>query len=92
MNKTELIAAVAQDTGVPQEKVKSVLEAIATHTIDALRRGDDVRLVGFGNYSIQRRAARTARNGRTGEPINSAETQVIKFKPAAAVLDDINRR
>jgi DNA-binding protein HU-beta len=92
MNKTELIAAVAQDTGVSQEKVKTVLEAITTHTIDALRRGDDVRLVGFGNYSVQRRAARVARNLRTGEPMQIAESRGIKFKPASAVLDSINRR
>jgi nucleoid DNA-binding protein len=92
MNKTELIAAVAQDTGVSQEKVKTVLEAITTHTVDALRRGDDVRLVGFGNYSVQQRAARMARNLRTGEPVQIAESKVIKFKPASAVMDRINRR
>ena len=90
MNKTELIDAVAAATGQPKTVVKTILEAGFEETAGALRRGEDVKVPGFGAYSVSRRSARTARNPRTGEVVQVAETKVVKFKAADAVNSSLN--
>jgi DNA-binding protein HU-beta len=92
MNKTELIDAVAAATGQPKAVVKTILDAGFEETASALRRGEDVKVPGFGNYSVSRRSARTARNPRTGEAVHVAESKVVKFKAADAVNSSLNRR
>ncbi|MBD3419826.1 MAG: DNA-binding protein [Chitinivibrionales bacterium] len=82
MNKGELIAAVAKDTGLSkaasEEAVNSVLENIKKST----KKG--VQLIGFGSFSVAKRKARTGRNPQTGETIKIKASKVVKFKPGQA--------
>ena len=88
MNKTELIAAVAEQA----EMSKKDAEAAVTATIDviseALRQGEKVQLVGFGSFEVKKRAARVGRNPKTKEPIEIPASTVPVFK-AGKVLKDI---
>jgi nucleoid DNA-binding protein len=92
MNKSELIDAVSSDTGQPKTVVKAVLEATWDNTVSALRRGDDVKVPGFGTYSVRLNAARTGRNPQTGETLQIAESKTVRFKAADAVTSSLNLR
>jgi len=80
MNKQELIAAIANDSGLTKVEAEKALNAVTTNITAALTRKDKVTLVGFGTFSTSERAARIGRNPRTGETINIAATTVPKFK------------
>ena len=80
MNKQELIAAIATDSGLTKVEAEKALNSVTTNITAALRRKDKVTLVGFGTFSTSDRAARIGRNPRTGETINIAATTVPKFK------------
>lgn len=90
VNKNELISKVAQDArltkGDASEAVEATLESIA----QALQGGDEVRLVGFGTFSVSHRAASMGRNPRTGEPIQIAASKNPKFKAGKALKDAVN--
>lgn len=90
MNKNDLIAAVAGSTGLSKadatKAVDGVLEAVTT----ALKKGDEVRLVGFGTFSVAKRAASTGRNPRTGESIKIPASKQPKFKAGKALKDAVN--
>ncbi|GED72528.1 transcriptional regulator [Brevibacillus reuszeri] len=92
MNKTELIAKVKEVLSTEERKMKkedatkavdAVLDAIA----DALKTGDKVQLIGFGNFEVRERAARKGRNPQTGEEIDIAATKAPAFKPAKALKE-----
>ena len=91
MNKTELIAAVAEQA----EMSKKDAEAAVTATIDviseALRQGEKVQLVGFGSFEVKLRAARTGRNPRTKEEIPIAASKAPVFKAGKALKDAVAR-
>ena len=80
MNKQELIAAIADDSGLTKVEAEKALNSVTSNITAALTRKDKVTLVGFGTFSTSDRAARTGRNPRTGETINIAATTVPKFK------------
>jgi len=80
MNKQELIAAIATDSGLTKVEAEKALNSVTTNITAALTRKDKVTLVGFGTFSTSDRAARIGRNPRTGESINIAATTVPKFK------------
>ncbi len=80
MNKQELIAAIADDSGLTKVEAEKALNAVTANITAALTKNDKVTLVGFGTFSTSERAARTGRNPRTGESINIAATTVPKFK------------
>ena len=80
MNKTQLIDAMAEKSGLNKADSKRALEAFIGATTDALRGDDRVALVGFGSFSVAERAARTGRNPKTGESIQIAAKKVVKFK------------
>ncbi|MCH8272975.1 MAG: HU family DNA-binding protein [Candidatus Marinimicrobia bacterium] len=80
MNKQELIAAIADDSGLTKVEAEKALNSVTSNITAALRKKDKVTLVGFGTFSTSDRAARTGRNPRTGETINIAATTVPKFK------------
>lgn len=80
MNKQELIAAIATDSGLTKVEAEKVLNSVTSNITAALTRKDKVTLVGFGTFSTSDRAARIGRNPRTGESINIAATTVPKFK------------
>lgn len=90
MNKTELTAAVAAGNDLTNaaagKAVDSVFEAIA----GALRSGDDVRIPGFGNFSVAEREARQGRNPQTGATIQIAASKQPKFKAGKALKDAVN--
>jgi DNA-binding protein HU-beta len=90
MNKQELIGAVAETTGLSKndagKAVEGVFEAIGT----ALQKGDEVRLVGFGTFSVTKRKASTGRNPRTGEPMKIKASTQPKFKAGKGLKDAVN--
>ncbi len=90
MNKNELIATVANSTGLSKSQSAEAIEAVIDTVTAQLRSGSDVRLVGFGTFSISRRQATTGRNPRTGETINIAASNVPKFKAGKALKDGVN--
>lgn len=83
MNKAELIEAIAADAGLSKADSKKALDAFITATTKALKKGDRVALVGFGSWSVTKRAARTGRNPQTGKEIKISAKKVVKFKAGA---------
>jgi DNA-binding protein HU-beta len=81
MNKAELIDAMAANTGMTKADAKRALEAFVDTTSKALKGGDRVALVGFGSFSVSKRASRKGRNPQTGAEIKIAAKKVVKFKP-----------
>ena len=90
MNKQELIGRVADMTGVGRGEASRLVETVFDTITDALKRGDEVRLVGFGTFSCSRRKASTGRNPRTGEPMQIRESTQPKFKPGKGLKDAVN--
>ena len=90
MNKNELIAKVAAHTDISKTDAGSVIEATLECVADALKGGEEVRLVGFGTFSVAHRAASVGRNPRTGEKINIPASKNPKFKAGKALKDAVN--
>jgi DNA-binding protein HU-beta len=90
MNKQELIAAVAEKTGVPRADASRTIETMLEIVTEQLQKGAEVRLVGFGSFSVSRRKASTGRNPRTGEPMNIKSTAQPKFRPGKVLKDAVN--
>lgn len=89
MNKAELIDAIAADAGLSKADAKRALDGFITATTKALKKGDRVALVGFGSWSVSKRAARTGRNPQTGKEIKIAAKKVVKFKAGAELSGSI---
>ena len=89
MNKTELIAAMAEASGLSRKDCESALTAFITATENALKAGDKVQLVGFGTFEVKERAARTGRNPATGTEIEIPASKAPAFKPGKALKDAI---
>ena len=89
MNKTELIAAIAETSGLSKKDCESALTAFITATENALKEGDKVQLVGFGTFEVKERAARTGRNPATGTEIEIPASKAPAFKPGKALKDAI---
>ena len=83
MNKAELIDAVASDSGLTKADAKRAVDSFVAATTKALKKGDKVALVGFGSFSVAKRAARTGRNPQTGKAIKIAAKKVVRFKAGA---------
>ncbi len=88
MNKTELINAIAEKTGLTKVQAKAALEAGITAIGEQLSKGDKVALIGFGTFSVSEKTARTGINPRTKEKIEIPARKAVKFK-AGAELNDI---
>lgn len=80
MNKAELIDAMAGEAKLTKADAKKALDAFIKATSVALKKGDRVALVGFGSFSVAKRAARKGRNPQTGKEIKIAAKKVVKFK------------
>ena len=80
MNKAELIAQIAEDAGVTKTQANAALDSFVDTVTKALKKGDKVTLVGFGTFSVSKRAARTGRNPQTGETIKITAKKVARFK------------
>jgi DNA-binding protein HU-beta len=90
MNKSELIDAAAQSTGLSNGEVSKALDSILDSISGAVQRGDRVSLSGFGTFERRDRAARTGRNPQTGEQLQVAASKAPAFKPAKAFKDAVN--
>ena len=89
MNKGELIAGMAEESGVSKADAEKVLNAFLSQVEKALCAGDKVQLTGFGSFEVRERAARTGRNPHTGETIEIAAAKVLAFKPEKGLKDAI---
>lgn len=90
MNKAELIESMADGAGLSKADAKRALDAFLSTTGGALKKGDKVALVGFGTFSISKRAARKGRNPQTGKEINIAAKNVVKFKAGSDLSGSVN--
>jgi DNA-binding protein HU-beta len=90
MNKQELIGAVAESAGLTRADASKAVESVFDSISTALKKGDEVRLVGFGTFSVSKRKASTGRNPRTGEPMMIAASSQPKFKAGKGLKDSVN--
>ena len=91
MNKTELIAAVAEKAEISKKDAEKAVKAFTDAVAGELAKGGKVQLVGFGNFEVSERPAREGRNPRTGETMTIAASKTPKFKPGKALKDEINK-
>lgn len=91
MNKAELIDAVAGASGLSKADAKRAIDGVTTTVTKALKKGDKVALVGFGTFSVSKRAAREGRNPQTGKTIKIAAKKVAKFKAGAELSKAVNK-
>ena len=91
MNKAELVDAMAAESKLTKADSQRALEAIVSATTKALKKSDRVALVGFGSFSVAKRAARTGRNPQTGKAIKIAAKKVAKFKAGAELKKLVNK-
>ena len=89
MNKTELINAVAERSGVTKKDAESVISATIDAITAALAAGDKVQLTGFGSFEVKERAARVGRNPRTGEATEIPASRIPAFKAGKALKDSV---
>jgi DNA-binding protein HU-beta len=85
MNKTQLIEAVAADSGLTKADSTRAIESFVTTVGKTLKKGDDVVITGFGKFSVVKRAARNGVNPRTGERVKIKASKAPKFSPGAAL-------
>jgi DNA-binding protein HU-beta len=89
MNKAELVDAIAAETKLTKADSQRALEGFINATTKALKKGERVALVGFGSFSVAKRAARTGRNPQTGKEIKIAAKKVAKFKAGAELASKV---
>ena len=90
MNKSDLIDAMAADAGITKAAAKKALESFLGNVEGSLKNGNRVSLVGFGSWSVSRRAAREGRNPQTGKTIKIAAKNVVKFKAGSDLQSSVN--
>ena len=92
MNKAELVEAIAKKTGGTKASVENVLDAFMDTVSGTLTKGESVALIGFGTFSVSRRAARKGRNPSTGAEIRIPASKVAKFSAGAKLKTSVNKR
>lgn len=90
MTKGELVAAMAEKAGISKTEAKEALEAFIASVVGALRRGDEVRLVGFGSFTPVHRPAGAARNPRTGEMVRKGASATARFRAGETLKSALN--
>jgi len=90
MNKNELSAAVAEKTGLGKGDAASAVDAVFDTITSTLKSGGDIRILGFGNFSVNDRAATTGRNPLTGAPVDIPAKKVAKFSAGKGLKDALN--
>ena len=90
MNKTELVAAVAEQAEVSKKDAEKALKAFVDVVTEELRKGEKVQLVGFGTFEVSERAAREGRNPQTGKTMKIEACKAPKFKAGKALKDAVN--
>lgn len=92
MNKLELIEHIANETELPKTKAAAALEAIVEGITKSLKKGEEVRLVGFGTFSVRERSAGKGRNPATGEAIKIPASKNARFKAGAGLKSALNTK
>ncbi|PIR34618.1 MAG: DNA-binding protein HU [Alphaproteobacteria bacterium CG11_big_fil_rev_8_21_14_0_20_44_7] len=90
MNKNELIEAIAKEAGLTKADAQKALDAAVSAITKSLKKGKEVRLVGFGTFLTQKRKATTGRNPRTGDSIKIPASTQAKFRPGKALKEAVN--
>lgn len=90
MNKNDLVASVADDSGLSKSDATRAVDSVFDSITKALKKGSEVRLVGFGTFSVSNRKASVGRNPRTGEQIQIPASKQPKFKAGKGLKDAIN--
>ncbi|MBV6652623.1 MAG: HU family DNA-binding protein [Phaeodactylibacter sp.] len=90
MNKGDLINKIADSANLSKAQATDALNAVLDGITDSLKGGDKVTLIGFGTFSVSHREARSGRNPQTGETIQIAAKNVVKFKPGKEISDAVN--
>ena len=90
MNKTELIAVVAEKAELSKKDAEKALKAFTDVVAEELKKGEKIQLVGFGTFEVSERAARTGRNPQTGAEMTIAASKAPKFKAGKALKDSLN--
>ena len=90
MNKTELIAAIAEKTELSRKDAEKALKAFTEVVEEELKKGEKIQLVGFGTFEVSERAAREGRNPQTGKTMSIPASKAPKFKAGKALKDSIN--
>lgn len=89
MNKNELVRAVASNTGETISKTETIIDATLDTVVDTLSAGENVKLIGFGQFSVKERAARLGRNPKTNEEIHIPPTRKAVFAPGKNMKDAV---
>ncbi len=90
VNKSELIDAIADSADISKAAAGRAVDAVVDSVTNALKKGDQVTLIGFGTFSVKERAARTGRNPQTGAEIQIAAAKIPSFKAGKALKDAVN--
>ena len=90
MNKTELIAAIAENADITRKDAEKAVKAFVDVVTEELKKGEKVQVVGFGTFEVVERAAREGRNPHTGEPMPIAASRAPKFKAGKVLKDALN--
>ncbi|MCH5280348.1 MAG: HU family DNA-binding protein [Lachnospiraceae bacterium] len=90
MNKTELVAAIADQAGISKKDAEKALKAFTDIVGAQLKKGDKIQLVGFGTFEVSERAAREGRNPQTGKSMKIPASKAPKFKAGKALKDLVN--
>jgi len=90
MNKTELVANVAEKAGLTKKDAEKAVNALFASVEEALVSGDKVQMIGFGTFEVKARAARSGRNPQTGEPIKIPASKNPVFKAGKALKEAVN--
>ncbi|MCR5117102.1 MAG: HU family DNA-binding protein [Lachnospiraceae bacterium] len=91
MNKTELVAAIAEETGLSKKDAEKAVKAFTDVVTKQLKKGQKVQLVGFGTFEVTKRAAREGRNPQTGAPMKIKASKAPKFSAGKALKDAVNK-
>ena len=90
MNKTELIAAIAEEAGLSRKDAEKALKAFTDVVTAQMKKGEKVQLVGFGTFEVSERGEREGRNPQTGEPMMISASKTPRFKAGKALKDSLN--
>lgn len=90
MNKTEFVAAIAEEAGISKADAAKAVKAFTDVVVEEMKKGEKIQLVGFGTFEVSERPAREGRNPRTGETMTIAASKAPKFKAGKALKDSIN--
>lgn len=90
MNKKDLVVAIAKQTQLSRSDATHAVDATFASITDALKAGDDVKITGFGSFSVFRRAASEGRNPKTGETIHIPESNNARFRPSKPLKEALN--